>query len=571
MSRQATCCHAARYGVRFNTVAMIAAVTFVLAPAQSVPARAQEEPDSASIIEIEATRVLDVPMESSWSMVRAVAFSPDGGSIYVLQSVPVINIWSAAVGYWPEVLSALTGASGLVAAWIAFKCAKTPRRKGLPYCPSCNHCVLGRIGPRCAECGCDLDTRRPITGRTWLQRAGPALSLFVAFGAGLGALSAIGVQRVNAASDLFQIWWEADDGLMQSGWLSGAFSTTNVTRREVPRLHLWSLPAGIHRSARLQAPITGPVQLVPMSDRDVIVAQPHRDFLVHRMPTARIVSRFPIKGEFRAGAFVDRVGDLAAVILVDLLSGEGEVWTWDVCDSSRRFVDRFEHDYAPVFGFDSPFSVAINSLPERRTEDRESWGIGRQFVPTLRRLPDGRLRLIHEGGQSSTTAEGRETRRIAIVDLESGPGSTRFVEGEFTYENLPAFAADGSRMFVFHPPRQVAGIDLEAGRVLGTVATGHQMTMGPHNRRLMACSPEGDVLFCDGTQTGKATTIEVCAASTGATVANLLMPASALLRQLALSADGQLLAAAVTIAPEESWKQEHSQRIYLFELNRLTR
>ncbi len=47
------------------------------------------------------------------------------------------------------------------------------------------------------------------------------------------------------------------------------------------------------------------------------------------------------------------------------------------------------------------------------------------------------------------------------------------------------------------------------------------------------------------------------------------LPASAYLQQLALSDDGNTLAVAATLAPEESWKQEHTLKIYLFDLSGL--
>lgn len=47
------------------------------------------------------------------------------------------------------------------------------------------------------------------------------------------------------------------------------------------------------------------------------------------------------------------------------------------------------------------------------------------------------------------------------------------------------------------------------------------------------------------------------------------LPANAYLQRMALSDDGKTLAVAATLAPEESWKQEHTLKIYLFDLSSL--
>lgn len=141
--------------------------------------------------------------------IRHVMFGPDDESLIVHVIVPYLDVWDAAVYFWPEVFGALALFLLVVLAIIAFRIRRRPRTAGLRYCRKCNYCLEGidlTERQRCPECGTTLDARRGVAlGRSLWQRMSVPMVLFVLANLPLVLLL---VGETSRDSALLQGWFD---------------------------------------------------------------------------------------------------------------------------------------------------------------------------------------------------------------------------------------------------------------------------------------------------------------------------------------------------------------------------
>lgn len=127
-------------------------------------------------------------------------FSPDSCTLHVFVRTGVLNVWRVAVYYWPELVGGLSCVTLALGVWAARRIWRRRQVRGLPYCRSCNYCLVGLPSARCPECG---KSKRPIAGRPRWMRSSLPLSASLLLPIGWLALWIAGVPRDNSARNWF--------------------------------------------------------------------------------------------------------------------------------------------------------------------------------------------------------------------------------------------------------------------------------------------------------------------------------------------------------------------------------
>lgn len=114
-----------------------------------------------------------------------------------------INLWSALLYGWPEVIAAVALLATTIAMLRLARIMRRPQLLGAPYCRRCNYCLHGLVSNRCPECGTNLTAKAPEIGRRFSRRALPLMCLPLLLWLGLGAAIGAGVPRYGWASNLW--------------------------------------------------------------------------------------------------------------------------------------------------------------------------------------------------------------------------------------------------------------------------------------------------------------------------------------------------------------------------------
>lgn len=211
-----------RWGVAAAVVGLWVAVAAAAAVRPAVGVQAVGAPSGREVEEgvgAVGSPALHLVFDEAIDGVRSVAFSPDGGTLYVHYEVGAIDVWPIVVFYWPEWVGALVALGTVAALWCVVRVSRRPQVKGAPHCRACNYDLSahagvrgagerggfeGAAGAKCPECGVGLDVRRPRRGRGMARRLAPAVGAWVvlvgAYAGVWAAAWASGGVREGAAS-----------------------------------------------------------------------------------------------------------------------------------------------------------------------------------------------------------------------------------------------------------------------------------------------------------------------------------------------------------------------------------
>lgn len=166
-------------------------------------------------------------------------FSPDGATLYFAETASSINLWSAGVALWPEILGAVAALCAILAVWVILRVRRRPQTVGAPHCRGCNYNVVAQApdavkrgadrrppppGTLCPECGADLARRPPRRGRSALRRAAPVVAPALLVALVYTSFLIVGLPRGGRAAGWFGLWVPRVDRLAQEKqwkWLLG--------------------------------------------------------------------------------------------------------------------------------------------------------------------------------------------------------------------------------------------------------------------------------------------------------------------------------------------------------------
>lgn len=163
-------------------------------------------------ITLEQTYRLSIPESDE---AYGVVFHPDSKRVFVVYAAPMIDLWSAAIHYWPEELGLIAGGAAIgLGLWVA-RVLRRPRGRAVPHCRKCNYNLSGQPdlgllnGPetrhevRCPECGTNLRRKRPILGVAMWKRLAVPVSVLVLLVGGYGTMWALRLPRSGRANAWF--------------------------------------------------------------------------------------------------------------------------------------------------------------------------------------------------------------------------------------------------------------------------------------------------------------------------------------------------------------------------------
>lgn len=165
-----------------------------------------------------------------------VTFSPDGQTLYAAIEGQGVDLWTAAVSVWKEILGLVVLLVVCGTVWLVGRVRGRAQTPGTPHCRRCNYNVTtqapaavlrGRArvraapGTHCPECGVDLHKRSPRRGRITLRRLAVPVLAAVAIVVMYTVMMAAGLPRSGRASAWFNIYSETVDAWTERYQLEG--------------------------------------------------------------------------------------------------------------------------------------------------------------------------------------------------------------------------------------------------------------------------------------------------------------------------------------------------------------
>lgn len=432
----------------------------------------------------------------AWGGVQSVAFSPDGGTLYVHYHVLTIDAWPLLVAYWPEIFGAALGLLTLLAALVFWRIRRRPQGRGVPHCRRCNYDLSSHVrasgqgrwarfvappGARCPECGVDLGRRAPRRGRGVLRRSGPVLAFWLIAAAAYGSLWAFGVPRqgwvggwfdwsssgLAAAAQRRQIGWltrlaRPTDRVVAVDPVSGETLRTVTTRR-------WSTYTGL--------------RIAPDGASLFLIDGPSR------------VVRVSIRTGRRIGAF-NAPGNVTVDVRGDTVIGFSP-------DGRTAYVQWIDQDHAisgvSAWNLDTgEHGTLVQTAAYRRHDARPTSVWGRQFLPRGAADPP---RFV----SWPNFMEAHPTKRFILRLHEPGAAESEVEPRPMPNVTArPVITPDGRHLFVtLGYGESILGIDLGTGRSLGQLAPGRfiyfadQLALDATGRLLAVPTSPDSVLIRD--------------------------------------------------------------------------
>jgi len=156
-----------------------------------------------------AEAFLDLSFPES-DRIAAVAFPHGTDTIYVQLNPTVLNLWDAALYYWPELVPILLAPFLLACLFFIARIARRREQIGAWLC-RCGYNLSGSHDPRsttCPECGVNTAKHRPHLGKARWRRALPAMLVAVALPLAYAALHLAEVPRTGRLTARYVISWQ---------------------------------------------------------------------------------------------------------------------------------------------------------------------------------------------------------------------------------------------------------------------------------------------------------------------------------------------------------------------------
>jgi hypothetical protein len=410
------------------------------------------------------------------SELQSAAFAPDDKTCYIHVRLPTIDAWSTIVHYWREEAPALLTLIFIACAALAVHPFRRRQRRHTPYCRRCNYDLSTIAAPHrdeprrfstapgapCPECGADLERARPRAGRPAIIRIAPQLVAFTLPVAAYAAALIAGAPR--------------------DGWLSERFDWSSSRLADFATAHSvsWLTPR-IRKSDQVLA-----FDLEKGSFRGVLSTR--RSSSYGNIQVSRDGSLLFLGGSNGEGSLVTAISTSSGRE-VHALPARGRTPTFHRMDS--------------ILGTAPDGRIVYVAWVEMNGEACGvlAWNIDTGSETELVRTSAGRLSagfaLLGTDGRHFVSVpsftEVNATKSYKIHMYEEGRGPAEFHQldlgGEISPDARPAFASDGSVMFVPSKRQALLAVPLPSGSPLALIPapgeTWHDLTISADSSVLL--------------------------------------------------------------------------------------